>query len=53
VIPPEVNTESVVNMEDVLDMYERPYDPKHPVVNVDEQPVQLAKEVRPPLEAPA
>jgi hypothetical protein len=37
-------------MEDVLDVYERPYDPKHPVVNMDEQPVQLVKEIRTPLE---
>jgi hypothetical protein len=38
-------------MEDVLDVYERPYDPKHPVVEMDEQPVQLVKETRQPLEA--
>jgi len=37
-------------MEDVLDVYERPYDPKYPVVNLDEQPVQLVKETRLPLE---
>lgn len=37
-------------MEDVLDVYERPYDPSHPVVNMDEQPVQLVKETRRPLE---
>jgi hypothetical protein len=38
-------------MEDVLDVYERPYDPNRPIVNMDEQPVQLVKETRPPLEA--
>ncbi len=38
-------------MEDVLDVYERPYDPNHPVVNMDEQPVQLVKEIRQPLDA--
>ena len=37
-------------MEDVLDVYERPYDPNRPVLNMDEQPVQLVKEVRKPLE---
>jgi hypothetical protein len=37
-------------MEDVLDVYERPYDPNRPVLNMDEQPVQLVKETRPPLE---
>ena len=36
-------------MEDVLDLYERPYDPNAPIVNMDEQPVQLVKEVRQPL----
>jgi len=28
-------------MEDVLDLYEQPYDPKHPVVYFDERPCQL------------
>jgi hypothetical protein len=37
-------------MEDVLEVYERPYDPKVPVVNLDEQPVQLVKETRQPLD---
>jgi hypothetical protein len=32
-------------MEDVLDVYERPYDPKHPVVGLDEMPVQLLADV--------
>jgi len=49
VIPPEADAEFVACMEDVLDVYERPYDPKCPVVNMDEQPVQLVKEVRQPL----
>jgi hypothetical protein len=38
-------------MEDVLDCYERPYDPNSPIVNMDEQPVQLVKETRLPLAA--
>ena len=31
----------LARMEDVLDVYPRPYDPFHPVVAVDEKPVQL------------
>jgi hypothetical protein len=33
-------------MEAVLDVYERPYDPEHPVVNLDESPKQLISQVR-------
>ncbi len=51
VIAPEADAEFVACMEDVLDLYERPYDPKHPVVEMDEQPVQLVKETRRPLAA--
>jgi hypothetical protein len=36
-------------MEDVLDLYCRPYDPRYPVVNMDEQPVQLVGETRLPM----
>ena len=36
-------------MEDVLAVYERPYDPSAPVVCMDEQPVQLVKETRQPI----
>jgi len=50
VIPPEADAEFVACMEDVLDVYERPYDPHCPVVNLDEQPVQLVKETRQPLD---
>ena len=39
-------------MEDVLDVYCRPYDARFPVVNMDEQPVQLLSDVREP-EPPA
>jgi len=35
-------------MEDVLDLYAEPYDPKHPVVCFDEKPVQLLEETRLP-----
>lgn len=33
-------------MEDVLEVYKRPFDPNCPVVNMDEQPTQLIKETR-------
>ena len=36
-------------MEDVLDVYKKPYNKKFPVVCMDEQPVQLIKETRVPL----
>lgn len=35
-------------MEDVLDLYEQPYDDKQPVVCFDEKPVQLLGETRVP-----
>src|SRR3954471_8596619 len=34
-------------MEDVLETYERPYDPAEPVVCLDEKPVMLHADVRP------
>ena len=36
-------------MEDVLDLYAEPYDPKRPVIGVDERPFQKLGEVREPL----
>lgn len=36
-------------MEDVLDVYCRPYDPLRPVVCLDESPKELRAHVRPPL----
>lgn len=38
-------------MEDVLDVYTRPYAPKRPQICLDERPVQLLAEVRTPLPA--
>jgi hypothetical protein len=38
-------------MEEVLDTYAQPYDPKCPVLCMDEQPVQLLKETRVPIPA--
>lgn len=53
VIPPEANAEFAANMEDVLETYEKPYDPTRPVLCMDEQPVQLTKETRTPIDATA
>jgi hypothetical protein len=38
-------------VEDVLEVYKRPYDPRYPVVNMDERPVQFVKETRAPMPA--
>jgi hypothetical protein len=51
VIPPEADAEFVANMEEVLETYEKPYDAAHPVVCMDEQPIQLIKETRQPIAA--
>lgn len=48
-IPPEQNAEFVACMEDVLEVYRRPYDPQRPVICLDEQPTQLIGETRVPL----
>lgn len=42
-IPPEQDAEFVCHMEQVLDVYRRPYDATHPVVCMDEQPKQLIR----------
>ena len=46
VLPPEQNADFVCAMEDVLEVYQRPYDPQRPVVCFDEQSKQLTKETR-------
>jgi hypothetical protein len=51
VIPPEADGEFVAHMEEVLETYAQPYNPEVPVICMDEQPVQLLKEVRRPLPA--
>jgi hypothetical protein len=38
-------------MEEVLETYEEPYDADFPVLCMDEQPVQLHKEIRQPVAA--
>lgn len=51
VIPPEADAEFVAHMEEVLETYEKPYNPACPVLCMDEQPVQLINETRQPIEA--
>ena len=48
-IPPKQSGEFVCHMEDVLEVYHRPYDPKRPVVCLDETIKQLIGEIREPL----
>jgi hypothetical protein len=52
VIPPAHHGEFVAPREDVLDVYQRPYDPQVPLVWMDEPPVPWIKETRPPLPPP-
>jgi DDE superfamily endonuclease len=48
-IPPQHSAEFVYHMEDVLAVYCRPYDPRRPVVCLDETFKQLIGETRTPL----
>jgi transposase len=48
---PQVDGTYVARMEDVLDLYAEPPDPKRPVVCFDESPTQLIGEVRLPIAA--
>ena len=52
VIPPQANAACVGAMEDVLEVYTRPYDPQRPQVCVDETSKQLVAETRTPIPAP-
>ena len=47
-IPPKANAAFVAAMEDVLDVYKRPYDPVRPLVCLDETSKQLVAETRTP-----
>src|SRR5205085_6370594 len=51
VIPPDADGEFVANMEEVLETYEKAYDPANPAVCMDEQPVQLKVAMRVPIAA--
>lgn len=48
-IPPKGNAAFVAAMEEVLDVYTRPQDPKRPLVCLDETSKQLSKETRTPI----
>lgn len=48
-IPPEQDAAFVAQMEQVLQVYSRAYDPMRPVVCMDEQPKQLIRELRDPI----
>ena len=43
---PKADAEFVAKMEDVLEVYQRPYDPLNPVVCIDETNKQLIQETR-------
>ena len=47
----ELDDEYIDHMEDVLERYEKPYDPAEPVICLDEKPVTLHADVRPPTPA--
>jgi hypothetical protein len=47
----ELNGDYIAKMEDVLETYERPYDPEQPLVCLDEKPITLHADVRPPSPA--
>lgn len=48
-IPPKQNADFVAHMEDVLEVYSRPYDDKKPVICMDEKPFQLLDEQIQPI----
>lgn len=50
-IPPEKNAKFFATMEDVLEVYQRPSNPKRPVVFLDETSKQLVGETRTPIPA--
>jgi hypothetical protein len=47
----ELTPEYIEKMEDTLGIYEKPYDPDQPVVCLDEKPISLHDDVRPPVPA--
>src|SRR5512143_3624201 len=51
VIPPQANAEFVCAMEDVLEVYTRPYDPARPAVCLEEISQQWVAETRIPIPA--
>lgn len=49
IIPPKQNSQFVAQMEQVLDVYKRPYDKGFPLVCMDESPKQMIKETKTPI----
>src|SRR5438552_10574344 len=47
----ELTPEYIQKMEDTLGIYEKPYDPAQPAVCLDEKPISLHDDVRPPIPA--
>src|SRR5262252_7986151 len=43
----DLDDDYITKMEDVLELYERPYDQQQPVVCLDEKPITLHGDVRP------
>jgi hypothetical protein len=46
---PTIDSEFIKRMYDVLDLYEEDYDPKRPIVCLDEKPKQLLRDKRKPI----
>ena len=49
-IPPQANSAFVANMENVLDVYKKPYNAACPVICMDESPKQLIEEGKPSIQ---
>jgi len=45
----EITPEYRKRMYDILDLYQQPYDPRQPVIGMDEKPKQLVEDSRPPI----
>jgi DDE superfamily endonuclease len=43
----DLDNDYIAKMEDVLEVYERPYDPQQPVLCLDEKPITLHADLRP------
>jgi hypothetical protein len=43
----DLDEEYITKMEDVLELYERPYNPQEPVICLDEKPITLHADLRP------
>lgn len=48
---PKLDEEYIRRMEDILDIYERKYDKKEPIICIDEKPVCLHEDKRAPIQA--